>query len=103
MKITYPHSFSADEALGRVRALTDYWSKKYGVSISWNKHSADVRGKVRGMSFSGVIQIEDALLAANFKVGMLAEKLGGRAYVERKLGEYLDPDQTLDTLRARAS
>ncbi len=33
--------------------------------------------------------------------GFLAERLGGRAYVERKLDDYLDPKKTLAELRAR--
>lgn len=40
-------------------------------------------------------------LTGEFKVGFLAEKLGGRAYVERKLGEYLDPKISLEDLKAR--
>ena len=33
-------------------------------------------------------------------VGFLAEKAGGRAYVEHKLDEFLDPKHSLEQLRA---
>jgi hypothetical protein len=100
MKFEFPHSLSEDEALARVQALTTYWGK-YGVNADWQGRTARIKGKVKGISFEGTMEIRARVLAADMKVGFLAEKLGGRAYVERKLGEYLDPRKSLEELRAR--
>lgn len=100
MKLEYPHSFTPEEAQARIRALTDYWMK-YGIQSSWRGDSAEISGKVKGVSFSGTLRLGAGALTGEVKVGFLAEKLGGRAYVERKLSEYLDPKVTLDELKAR--
>jgi hypothetical protein len=100
MKLEYPHSFSQEEAIARIRALTDYW-KKYDVRSEWQADSARINGKVKGVSFEGTFRLLPGMLSAEVKVGFLAEKLGGRAYVERKLTEYLDPGRTLAELQSR--
>ena len=100
MKLQYPHAFTPEEAQARIRALTDYWTK-YGIQSSWNGDSAQISGKVKGVSFSGTLRLAPGALTGEVKVGFLAEKLGGRAYVERKLAEYLDPKITLTELQSR--
>ncbi len=102
MKIDRPHSFSKDEALGRIKALTDYWHNKHGIRTDWQGDSARVKGKVRGISFDGTFTVLDQQLKADVKVGFLAERLGGRDYVERKLADYLDANNSLEALQARA-
>ncbi len=102
MKIDRPHSFNKDEALGRIKALTDYWHNKHGIRTDWQGDSARVKGKVRGISFDGTFTVFDQQLKADVKVGFLAEKLGGRDYVERKLADYLDANNSLEALQARA-
>ncbi len=102
MKFEYRHSFTQEEALARVQALTTYWDRKHGIRSDWNGSSAFVKGKVKGISFEGTMTVRADALAADMKVGFLAEKLGGRAYVERKLRDYLDPNNKLDDLQKRA-
>ncbi len=101
MKLEHRHSFTQEEAVARIKALTDYWSKKYGVQCDWQADSAHIKGNVKGVSFDGTFDLKPSLLAAEVKVGFLAERLGGKAYVERKLTEYLDPKNSLDSLKAR--
>ena len=101
MKLHFPHSYELSEATDRVRALTDYWSKRYGITTEWNGSQATVAGKVRGVNFNGNIVIDEAALNADLKVGFLAEKLGGKSYVERKIKEYLSPENDLEELRSR--
>jgi len=103
MKLDHPHSFSKEEALARVQALTEYWATKHGVHISWDGNRARVDGKVRGITFSGAFTVDGAHVAGDVKAGFLAEKLGGRQYVEGKLQDYLDPANSLEVLRARLS
>lgn len=93
--------FARDEALGRLKALTDYWAKKYGVHIEWDGFEGRVSGKVRGVKFSGTIQVEENRLTADIKAGFLAETLGGKQYVDGKLNDYLDPANSVEDLRAR--
>jgi hypothetical protein len=101
MKLDQPHSFSLEEAVARLRALTDYWEKKYGVRTEWQGDTAHIKGKVKGVSFDGTFGVKPTLLAAEVKVGFLAEKLGGKDYVQRKLTEYLDPKNSLEALQSR--
>ena len=103
MNVEKPHSFSQDEATARLRALTDYWDTRYGTRTEWNGGRARITGKVRGISFDGTFSVDDKRLFAEVKVGFLAEKIGGRAYVERKLTDYLDPANSLESLQARVS
>ncbi len=99
MKITKPHSFSADDAVARLRALTQYWDSRYGTRTSWTGNAARIVGKVKGIKFDGKFSVADSSLNADVKVGFLAEKMGGRGYVEHKLEQYLDPNTTLDALK----
>jgi hypothetical protein len=101
MKIDRAHGFSQEEALARLQALTDYWKKKYGVESRWAASTATINGKVKAVSFKGTVKVDGQRLLADIDAGFLAEKLGGKAYVEGKLAEYLDPKHTLEALKAR--
>jgi len=101
MKLDRTHSFSQEEAVARVRALTDYWDTRHGTHTDWQGSTARIKGKVKGLSFDGTFSIDERHLVAEVKVGLLAEALGGRGYVERKLTDYLDPARTLEELRRR--
>ena len=90
------------EARDRGRALTDYWSRKHGVHATWQGDDVvTLSGKVMGVKFDGTVRIGGGTIHAEMNAGFLAERLGGRAYVERKLDDYLDPKKTLAELRAR--
>ncbi len=90
------------EARDRARALADYWSRKHGVRAQWQGTDVvTLAGKVMGVKFDGTVRIGDGAIHAEMNAGFLAEKLGGRAYVERKLDDYFDPEKTLAELRAR--
>lgn len=101
MKIDRSFTMPIDEAMERLQALSDYWSAKYGVSVTWEGHTGRVLGKVRGVKFDGHLRLEPGRLAADIKAGFLAERLGGKKYVEGKLDDYLNPTRTLEELRAR--
>jgi len=101
MKIDRAHAFTQDEALARLQALTDYWKKKYGVDSRWTGTTATINGKVKAVSFKGTVKVEAQRILADIDAGFLAERLGGKAYVEGKVNEYLDPKHTLEALKAR--
>ncbi len=102
MSFEKPFDFPQAEALERLQALTDHWSAKHGLQVEWNGSEGRVSGKVRGVKFSGVMKVGDHRVTVEVKAGFLAEKLGGRQYVEGKLTEYLDPKQQVAELSARA-
>jgi len=93
--------FPQAEALERLQALTEYWATKHGLQASWSGSEGQVSGKVKGVKFSGVIKVVEGRVSADVKAGFLAEKLGGRQYVEGKLADYLDPKNSVADLKAR--
>lgn len=101
MILDFPYTVSDEEALERLHALTDYWLKKHSVAARWAGPQAFFNGKVKGVHFDGTVTIGGNRVRADVNVGFLAEKIGGKAYVKRKLTDYLDPAKTLAELRAR--
>lgn len=102
MKVDLTHSFSKDEAVARLQALTSYWSNRYGVKSSWNGDSAHVAGKVSGVKFEGEFTVQASRVVGDVRAGFLAEKLGGKRYVEEKIAQYLDPKTSLESLKTGA-
>ena len=100
MKISKPHSFSADDAAARLRALTSYWDSRYGTKTTWTGYAARIVGKVKGIKFDGKFNVAESTLNADVKVGFLAERMGGKGYVEHKLEQYLDPNSPIESLKS---
>lgn len=103
MNLERRYSFQDDEAVARLTALTDYWHRKHGLTCTWTGSACRVQGKVMGVKFDARVTVSGGLVHADVDAGFLAEKLGGRKYVEGKLDDYLDPARSLEELRARAS
>lgn len=101
MKIRHPHHLGKEDATARMQALTLYWDTRYGTRTSWDGSKARITGRVRGIKFDGTFDVEESQLAGDIKVGFLAEKIGGRSYVERKLAQYFDADTSLEVLQAK--
>lgn len=97
-----PYSCEDDVALARMHALADYWLAKYQIVTTWSGAKATIRGKVLKVKFDGNIAVENGSVSAQVEAGFLAEKLGGKKYVQRKVREYLDPSVSLEELQARA-
>lgn len=102
MKIEKNYTFEREEALNRIRALTDYW-KRHGIVSDWQDNRVKISGRIKGIKLDASVTVDDKRLHGEVKVGFLAEKLGGSQYVERKLSEYLDPAISVDDLQAKAS
>lgn len=103
MNLERRYSFQDDEAQARLNALTDYWHRNYGLTAVWTGAACHVHGKVKGVKFDARVTVTGGLVRADVDAGFLAEKLGGRKYVEGKLEDYLNPARSLEELRARAS
>ena len=98
-RLTY--SFDDAEARARLEALADYWRVKHGVTTEWDGSRGRLRGKKLGVSYDASFALGGGELTVEATFGFLADKLGGPAYVRRKLEDYLDPANTLAALRAR--
>ena len=101
MKIQQPHALTQEDATARMKSLTLYWDTKYGTRTTWDDSHAHIIGRVRGIKFDGTFDVEPHQLCGDIKVGFLAERIGGRGYVERKLQQYFDPNTSLETLQAK--
>ncbi|MEM6957586.1 MAG: polyhydroxyalkanoic acid system family protein [Myxococcota bacterium] len=101
--IEYERSYDQtdEEALERLKLLADYWSAKWGFAPTWDGGTARFDGRVVGVRFRGTVEIGRGRVHARMNAGFLAEKLGGRAYVSRKVDDYLDPANSIASLRAR--
>lgn len=98
MKIERTHSFPGDEAQQRILALTEYWGSKYGIKSEWTGGSARIKGRVKGISFDAKVDVGATKITCEADVGFLAERLGARSYIEKKLDEYLAPATALPAL-----
>jgi len=92
---------SDEEALTRLRSLANYWEKKFGVVGRWEDSTAFFDGKVKGVKFKGKVEIGGQYVRARVEAGFLAEKLGAKKYVTRKVDDYLDPANSIAALDAR--
>ena len=101
MKLEIPHELKLADAKARMKELGDYWAKKYGVKPSWAKDTGKVKGSIMGFSFDATLEIAKDKVSLegpdpNF---LVRKKVVG--YLEHKLQEYLDPDNSLDDLKEK--
>ncbi|MFT3836544.1 MAG: polyhydroxyalkanoic acid system family protein [Myxococcaceae bacterium] len=98
LSLDIPHSLAPEEAKKRVEALFKYWGDKYGVKSSWAGDVATYAGKVMGVSIEGKLTVHPK------KVGGEATDPGfllrgqAKKYLERKFGDYLNPNKKLEDL-----
>ncbi len=97
----YPYTMPQDEAVERVRALTDYWGARYGTRALWTGNRGNISGRVLGIKFKATFIIDPELMHGEMKVSFIAVKMGGRQYLKHKLDDYLNPEISLEQLRGR--
>lgn len=95
----YPHSLTLEEAVARLRALTDYWDAQYRTQTDWNGHEGRISGRVLGLSFWSRFTVDHDRIHGELKVSSLAVRMGGRGYLKRKLDHYMNPAVSLEALR----
>lgn len=90
-ELDHRHGLPAEEARERLRALGDYLSNKYGLSVSWpSDDEAKITGKYMVVTIDGTVRIDgDRVRFSGKDPGMLWR---GKAkdYLGRKLAKYLD-------------
>ena len=89
MKIEVVHALDLNEAIARMRTLTEYWRRKYTVESRWTKAVSRLAGSVLGMTFEATLSVEKGkIVFEGTDPGMLLRRqLIG--YVTRKVDEYL--------------
>lgn len=103
ISIDHHYNMPDEEARTRLESLGRYWTKKWGFAPEWKGDTGHLDGRVKGVKFKGTVTIQDGVVKARMKAGFLAEKLGAKAYVERKIRDYLNPANSLESLNARIS
>ena len=98
MKIDRNHPFSLEEARSRLEALTTYWHTKYGIKPQWSGNTLRCKGSVKGVTFDATMDVAETTIKCEADVGWLAERLGARSYIEKKLAEYLDTSKPVTAL-----
>lgn len=92
---------SDEEAFTRLQSLGRYWKKKWGIEPNWRDSTANFDGRIKGVKFKGTVKIGGGRVDANIEAGFLAEKLGAKRYVSRKVDDYLNLANSLESLDAR--
>jgi hypothetical protein len=99
MEVSQTHSFAHEEARERMRALSDYFCNKYGMSCEWtNPDSAKLLGKYLALSIEVHVTLENGLVRVKgTDPGMLLRGTAKR-YVAGKLEQYLNKDKKVKNL-----
>ncbi len=101
MRFERQYALEDDDVVARLRALTDYWKARHGIDSEWDGGEVRLRGRKMGVKYDAKVIIGGGVVRADVEAGFLAEKLGAPAYVERKVADYLDPANSLASLRSR--
>lgn len=101
MKLEIPHELKLADAKARMKELGEYWKKKYGVKPSWTKDSGNVKGSIMGFSFDASVDVKkDKVTLEGPDPNFLVRKKV-MAYLEHKLTEYLDGENSLEELEEK--
>jgi hypothetical protein len=91
LKFDVPHSLSKDEARKRVESLAQHWGSKYGVTTTWNGDSAQLSGKVMGITIDATLQISDNRVGGEATDPGMLFREKARRYLTEKFSEALGP------------
>ena len=91
--------FADDEARTRVRALADYMSTKHGCRSTGPSDSFHMKGKYKVVSIDAIIQLTPGKIAVTGKDPGMLWRGPAKAYIAKKLEQYLDPSATPESLR----
>jgi len=99
VNIEHNHQFAQDEAKARVKALAEYMSVRHGMQVEWtSEDSFRMQGKYK------IVNIDATIALAPNKVQVTGKDPGmlwrgpAKAYITKKLEQYLNPAAQLDSL-----
>ncbi|HLU67546.1 MAG TPA: polyhydroxyalkanoic acid system family protein [Kofleriaceae bacterium] len=98
MKFDYPHSLVKEEALERLVRLGEYLHNRHGIQVSWSGEVGSFRGKYLVVSIEGQLSLGDGVVHVTGKDPGLLWRKQAIAYLQRKLGAYLDPNRPVQEL-----
>lgn len=100
MEIQAAHPFTHEEAKARVRALADYLSNKHRMTIAWTGDDRfHLTGKYTVVELDVTVQIGPNKVQVNGPDPGLLLRGPAKAYISRKVNEYLSPSASLDSLK----
>jgi hypothetical protein len=101
-ELSVPHRLEVSDARARLRALADYLSNKYGLTIDWTgEDEARVSGSYLVVAISGHLRLAPASVTFTGKDPGMLWRGKAKEYLVRKLEKYLDPSVALGDLPRR--
>ena len=98
MDFEYPYNLDIDDALARLHALSDYLENRHGIKCLWDGNRGSISGKYLVVKIVAEMTLaERKILFTGKDPGILWRKKA-TGYMQKKLGQYLDPDTPLDEL-----
>ncbi len=98
LKFEVPHGLSKDEAVTRAKRLLEYWGEKYGITSSWSGDTANMNGKIMGISLEAVMTIKDDKVSGEATDPGMLLRSKARKYLEEKFQWALDPSRKAEEL-----
>jgi hypothetical protein len=99
VNIEHNHQFAQDEAKARVKALAEYMSNKHGMQVQWTSDDTfRMQGKYKIVSIDATIAVSANKVHVTGKDPGMLWRGPAKAYITKKLEQYLDPGASVDTL-----
>lgn len=99
VNIEHNHQFAQDEAKARVQALAEYMSNKHGMQVQWTgDDSFRMQGKYKVVSIDATITLGPNKIQVTGKDPGMLWRGPAKAYITKKLEQYLNPGTSLDSL-----
>lgn len=98
MHIDFPHRLPRDEARARLKALGDYLHNKHGIAVTWDGDEGRIKGRYLVVAIDGTVSLCEGKVVFDGKDPGMLWRRKAQAYLEHKLGRYLDPATTPDQL-----
>lgn len=85
--MTRDHALGAEGATDRLKGIEPKLKEKYGVTLAWTGH----RAEVKGTGVSGRITVEEARVGLELKLGLMLKPLKGKIQegIERQVEKAL--------------
>ena len=101
-ELTVPHNLELSDARARLRALADYLSNKYGLTVAWTgEDEARVSGSYMVVTISGSLRLAPSSVTFSGKDPGMLWRGKAKEYLIRKLQKYLDPAISVGDLPRR--
>lgn len=98
-ELSCPHDLDLAEARARLRALGDYLSNKYGLTVTWTSDDiATVAGSYLVVKIEGTMQLGPTEVTFKGKDPGMLWRGKAKDYLTGKLAKYLNPGTPVESL-----